>query len=918
MSTRDPRSGSLPIPTSSGEEIVREPTQSLNLSPEDQAAAVLALGTHNRPITAIESPAARGKTPVSPPRSRRGDEPVDYLGSVLGSYRVVALLGKGGMGYVYRAEHVKLGREVALKLLRNDYASRRDAVTRFFQEARTVNRVRHRNIVDVTDFVELDDGTTYIVMELLTGSSLGAWAQSGVDLARAIAVLIQICDGLGAAHQVGVVHRDLKPDNVVVVPTPDGGELAKLLDFGVAKLLNRDDEDVGFQTAAGSVIGTPAYMSPEQAGGMVIDARSDIYSLGAIMYELFTGQPMFRGRSFGEYVRKHLTEMPVPPHDTPGGAGIDLRLEALILRCIDKDPDQRFAQIAELREALLHLLSESDAAAGLYPPITGSPSGSGPRALRTPLPPLAAGLPLPPPLSQSSPGEPGASPARPHSGPHRAHSSGPRAASPLSPALLDEDPPTAVAASSPGLPRAPGEDPLTDVAASPLDARPRATGPHASGPHRAHLADSYPPGIPAVDPPEGLARPTGQAGAAPAPHLLASLVDSPGGLARPTGQAGAVPTPHLLAASLVDPHGAPAAAPQGAAPHAAAHASGPHRVSPVPLAAGTDPAARGDAGSYAAAVPSGADPSGSRDVGPRSAGAPGSLPSAQPAPGSYPPPMTLDGAYSLPPPLTLEGSYRLPTPPAAAAAMPWWLWFSGGALAVGVGIVAALWFAGRGPDLSPRPAPTSPPAAAPTAGAAAPTAAATDSAPAVTTAATATAPTGAPGSTAGAPTTDPAGPTAPPAPRPALIEVRFDSTPSASVFADGQPAELCRTPCAFDIDPADGGSTEQRVFVVRRAGYVDREVTVDLAGTARDFQVALQHTEPAAAHPRDPHADGKDGADRHTVKRPARPAHKPGGRGEVAPAARAEPDAPAQPDARTAKKPPPIDPTDTLDPFRKK
>src|SRR4029434_2023929 len=127
-----------------------------------------------------------------------------------------------------------------------------------------------------------------------------------------------------------------KPDNVIIVPTSDGAELVKLLDFGVAKLLNRDDEDVGFQTAAGSVIGTPAYMSPEQAGGMEIDARSDIYSLGAIMYELFCGQPMFRGRSFGEYVRKHLTELPTLPRATPGGAQIDPRLEAAILQSRDQ------------------------------------------------------------------------------------------------------------------------------------------------------------------------------------------------------------------------------------------------------------------------------------------------------------------------------------------------------------------------------------------------------------------------------------------------------------------------------------------------------------------------------------------------------------------------------------------------------
>ncbi|TMQ21290.1 MAG: hypothetical protein E6J90_14400, partial [Deltaproteobacteria bacterium] len=262
MTTRDPRSRDVPSPTSPGSDGVREPTQSLHLGPDDEPAS-LALGTHNRPVTRVESPVARGRTSAPAPRpapsGSRRDDPEQYVDAVLGSYRVLALLGKGGMGTVFRAEHVKLGREVALKVLRNDYASRRDAVARFFQEARTVNRVRHRNIVDVTDFVELDDGTTYIVMELLTGTSLGAWAQDGVEAPRALAVLVQICDGLAAAHDVGVVHRDLKPDNVMVVPTSDGADLVKLLDFGVAKLVNREDEDVGIQTAAGSVIGTPAY-----------------------------------------------------------------------------------------------------------------------------------------------------------------------------------------------------------------------------------------------------------------------------------------------------------------------------------------------------------------------------------------------------------------------------------------------------------------------------------------------------------------------------------------------------------------------------------------------------------------------------------------------------------------------------------
>ncbi|MBK9035159.1 MAG: serine/threonine protein kinase [Myxococcales bacterium] len=343
-----------------------DPTESLAPPPDEDgwdAPSELPIGTRDERArsvnTRIDSPSAKVRTPATrpPPVPRAGDRSDERVGQVLGAYRLLELIGKGGMGFVYRAEHVRLGREVALKLLRTDYAKRRDAVSRFFQEARTVNRVRHRNIVDVTDFIELEDGTTFIIMELLRGKSLGGWSRGGFELPRALAALIQICDGLSAAHAVGVIHRDLKPDNIVLVPTPDGAELVKLLDFGVAKLLNRDDEDVGLETAAGSVIGTPAYMSPEQAGGLAVDHRADIYSLGAIMYELFCGQPLFRGRSFGEYVRKHLNEQPVPPRDTPGGATLDPRLEGVLLRCLAKDPEARYASAEALRDDLLHLLA---------------------------------------------------------------------------------------------------------------------------------------------------------------------------------------------------------------------------------------------------------------------------------------------------------------------------------------------------------------------------------------------------------------------------------------------------------------------------------------------------------------------------------------------------------------------------------
>ena len=273
---------------------VRESTQDLESDP-DLGVLVspppLAVGTAEEERTKVESPGARATTrsPLDRRPGHRRSRSIPMRRSC-GSTRCSVRIGcascsaRAAWATSTAPSTSKLGREVALKLLRGDYARRREAVNQFFQEAKTVNRVRHRNIVDVTDFIELDDGTTFIIMELLSGRSLGKWLASGVEQARVIAVLVQICEGLGAAHTVGVVHRDLKPDNVFVIPTSEGPELVKLLDFGVAKLVNRDDEDLGFQTQAGSVIGTPAYMSPEQAGSMVVDQRSDIYSLGAIMY----------------------------------------------------------------------------------------------------------------------------------------------------------------------------------------------------------------------------------------------------------------------------------------------------------------------------------------------------------------------------------------------------------------------------------------------------------------------------------------------------------------------------------------------------------------------------------------------------------------------------------------------------------
>ena len=327
-------------------------TASLRVGGARQSARHQAVQPQPQPAAQPAAPAPRRE--IRERRRTDSEERVDeMLGQTLGSYTIISLLGEGGMGRVYLAEHIKLGRKVALKLLRPEYAVKRDAVRRFFQEAKAVNRIGHENIVDITDLLELDEGYTFIIMELLQGEDL-ADVQRGSDspmpLHRAMRISLQVCDALVAAHKVGVVHRDLKPDNIYIVNTETKRDFVKLLDFGVAKLFNQEDD--GFQTAVGSVIGTPAYMSPEQATGIPVDNRSDIYSLGAIMYEVFTGHPVFRAKSFGEFVVKHMNDEPIPPRDLADAPKIPAALEMVILRCLEKDPDRRYQTVEDLRDDL--------------------------------------------------------------------------------------------------------------------------------------------------------------------------------------------------------------------------------------------------------------------------------------------------------------------------------------------------------------------------------------------------------------------------------------------------------------------------------------------------------------------------------------------------------------------------------------
>ncbi|HEV8320821.1 MAG TPA: serine/threonine-protein kinase, partial [Myxococcota bacterium] len=240
---------------------------------------------------------------------------MSLVGTQLGSYTLVSQLGEGGMGVVYVGENASLGRRVAIKVLHPEFASQPAIVNRFFNEARAANLIRHPSIVDIHDFGHAADGSAYIIMELLDGESLARRLHRDGTLPPAVAVRVvtRIASALGAAHTRGIIHRDLKPDNVILVPDPDhpGEERVKILDFGIAKLA--EDGSRGGATKTGAVLGTPLYMSPEQAdGARNVDPRADIYALGVVTYEALCGRPPFVAEGYGHVMAMHLMQAPPP------------------------------------------------------------------------------------------------------------------------------------------------------------------------------------------------------------------------------------------------------------------------------------------------------------------------------------------------------------------------------------------------------------------------------------------------------------------------------------------------------------------------------------------------------------------------------------------------------------------------------
>lgn len=266
------------------------------------------------------------------------------IGERIDHYRISARMGSGGMGSVYKAEHVSLGRQHALKVLHGAVLARdQDASERFLREARAASRIQHPNIVDVFDFGYLHDGRPYFVMELLSGTNLGDIVDRGaLPPPRAIAIARQLTCALAAAHERGVIHADVTPSNILV-SDDENGEV-KLVDFGLAEL--RDGLERVVDPASEYVLGTPCYISPEQIRGLGADEQSDQYSLGIVLYEMLTGHPPFQDRNVRDLCFKHLRE-PVPEAVSPHGV-LPPELWQLLQRCLQKTAAQRYSSMKAL------------------------------------------------------------------------------------------------------------------------------------------------------------------------------------------------------------------------------------------------------------------------------------------------------------------------------------------------------------------------------------------------------------------------------------------------------------------------------------------------------------------------------------------------------------------------------------------
>ena len=272
-----------------------------------------------------------------------------------GQFQILQKIGSGGMGAVYKAAQPAMNRMVAVKILHPKLTNRKDLVSRFRREARAMSHLEHPNTVKVFVYGELDDGSLYIVMEYLEGRNLNQVVRKEGPLAieRAAPILIQVCGALQEAHLQGIIHRDLKPENIFLSTNGGLRDYPKVLDFGLAKVTERELRPGSIMlTQEGMVFGTPEFMSPEQAQGKVLDARSDIYSLAVILYEVLTGKLPFDAKTPMEYIQAHVTKTPIALDDRIPGKRFPNGLGAVLLRALEKTADKRYPSAAAFAQAL--------------------------------------------------------------------------------------------------------------------------------------------------------------------------------------------------------------------------------------------------------------------------------------------------------------------------------------------------------------------------------------------------------------------------------------------------------------------------------------------------------------------------------------------------------------------------------------
>jgi tRNA A-37 threonylcarbamoyl transferase component Bud32 len=299
------------------------------------------------PPTDTGAPVDLSKSSTIPPLAK-----VDpYLGKTFdGRYFIEQVLGEGGMGVVYRGKHKVIDKRVAIKVLRGEMAKDKEITERFLQEAKAASAIGNPHIIDISDFGQLPDGSTYFVMEFLAGKSLTDVMNEArpVPVPRLLHIAKQIATGLGAAHEAGIVHRDLKPDNVMLVNRGADKDFCKILDFGIAKVGGEGSR----LTRAGSIFGTPHYMSPEQAAGTPVEARTDIYSFGVILYEMASGKVPFDADNFMGILTQHMYKKPPWIRELVPAPNIPTGLDAIIQKCLTKKPEGRYVSMGAVVDEL--------------------------------------------------------------------------------------------------------------------------------------------------------------------------------------------------------------------------------------------------------------------------------------------------------------------------------------------------------------------------------------------------------------------------------------------------------------------------------------------------------------------------------------------------------------------------------------